>query len=122
MRWLRCAGMLALLLAAAGVHARADVAPTREETQSLLRADRFAELDRRFSAVQRAYRRSEIDDGQLRAAFRVFYPTDDWLEPKFAAWVQSLPKSYVAHLARGHLLPESRASALRIGLCRRHYP
>jgi len=45
--------------------------PTQAETQQLLKRDRFADLDRRFSAVQAAYRSGVIDDEDLRAAFRV---------------------------------------------------
>ena len=70
------------------------------EAQKLLRADQFAELDRRLSALQRQYRTKAITEEDLRDAFRAFYPSDEQLAPKFDAWVQRLPKSYVARLAR----------------------
>jgi len=78
------------------------VAPlTQEETRALLDSNQFAELDRRFSALQRSYRDGFITDEDLRTAFRVFYPTDAVLEQKYTAWVAQYPKSYVARLARG---------------------
>lgn len=75
--------------------------PNQTETLQLLKSDGFAELDRRFSAVQAAYRSGSISDEDLRAAFRVFYNTDGSLGPKYDAWVAKFPKSYVANLARG---------------------
>jgi tetratricopeptide (TPR) repeat protein len=78
------------------------VAPlTRTETRALLDSNQFAELDRRFSAMQRGYRDGSITDEDLRAAFRAFYPTDAALEQKYTAWIAQSPKSYVARLARG---------------------
>jgi tetratricopeptide (TPR) repeat protein len=78
------------------------VAPlTQTETRALLDSNQFAELDRRFSAMQRSYRDGSIADEDLRAAFRAFYPTDAALEQKYAAWIAQFPKSYVARLARG---------------------
>jgi tetratricopeptide (TPR) repeat protein len=78
------------------------VAPlTQKETRALLDSNQFAELDRRFSAMQRGYRAGSITDEDLRAAFRAFYPTDAALEQKYTAWIAQSPKSYVARLARG---------------------
>jgi tetratricopeptide (TPR) repeat protein len=74
--------------------------PSQSETRTLLEADRFAELDRRFSAIQQSYKSGSLTDVELRDAFRVFYPTDAALEPKYTAWIAQFPKSYVAHLAR----------------------
>jgi uncharacterized protein DUF4034 len=75
--------------------------PSQSETLALLNAERFAELDARFSAIQANYRNNVISDEQLRNAFRVFYDTDVALQSKYDAWVGKFPKSYVAHLARG---------------------
>jgi tetratricopeptide (TPR) repeat protein len=75
--------------------------PTESETLDWLRQDRFAQLDEHYSAIQHAYKQGQISDEDLRAAFRAFYSTDPALEPKYAAWVQRFPRSYVAHLARG---------------------
>ena len=74
--------------------------PTQSETRALLDSNQFAELDRRFSAVQRNYKDGSISDEDLRAAFRAFYPTDAALEQKYNAWIAQFPKSYVARLAR----------------------
>ena len=74
--------------------------PTQSETRALLESNQFAELDRRFSAVQRNYKDGSISDEDLRAAFRAFYPTDAALEHKYTAWIAHFPKSYVARLAR----------------------
>jgi tetratricopeptide (TPR) repeat protein len=70
------------------------------EEQKMLQAERFKELDRDLSALQRQYDRGTITEEDLRDAFRAFYPTDKQLAPKFDSWVQRFPKSYVARLAR----------------------
>jgi hypothetical protein len=74
---------------------------TEREALALLTSQQFDALDRHFSAVQRGYRTGAISEEGLRAAFRVFYATDPALEPKYNLWVESFPRSYVAHLARG---------------------
>ncbi len=76
------------------------LAPTQSETRALLDSNRFAELERRFSVIQQGYRQGSVSDVELRNAFRVFYPTDAALEPKYTAWIAQFPRSYVAHLAR----------------------
>jgi Domain of unknown function (DUF4034) len=75
--------------------------PTQNEAMTLLNSNQFAELDRRFSAIQSGYKSGSITDENLRAAFRAFYATDAALERKYDAWVEQFPKSYVARLARG---------------------
>jgi tetratricopeptide (TPR) repeat protein len=75
--------------------------PTQQEMLELLGAGNYAELDRRYGAIQRAYESQAISDEELRASFRVFYLTDPALALKYDAWVSGLPRSYVAHLARG---------------------
>jgi tetratricopeptide (TPR) repeat protein len=75
--------------------------PSQSETLALLNSNQFADLDRRFSAIQTDYRNGTITDQELRAAFRVFYVTDAALESKYAAWITQFPNSYVAHLVRG---------------------
>jgi tetratricopeptide (TPR) repeat protein len=100
--------------------------PTQSETRALLDSNQFAELDRRFSAVQRNYKDGSISDEDLRAAFRAFYPTDAALEQKYTAWIAQFPKSYVARLARaiyyvwvgrerrgGNVISETREEQLR---------
>jgi len=77
------------------------LAPTSSETRALLDSNSFAELDQRFSAIQRDYARRARTDDDLRAAFRVFYATDVALQKKYAAWIAAFPRSYVARLARG---------------------
>ena len=75
--------------------------PSKIETVALLNNDRFDELDRRFSKVQKDYEKGKITDVDLRAAFRAFYSPDASLEARYASWVGKYPKSYVAHLASG---------------------
>jgi tetratricopeptide (TPR) repeat protein len=74
--------------------------PTQSEARLLLDSNQFAELDRRFSAVQRNYKDRSITDEDLKVAFRAFYPTDVALEQNYSAWIAQFPKSYVARLAR----------------------
>ena len=73
----------------------------QSEVLAMLAADRFADLDAYFSARQRDYVEGAISDEALRNVFRAFYATSAALEPKYVAWVEQFPKSYVAHLARG---------------------
>src|ERR1700676_1504060 len=81
------------------------VAPSAEDSWKLLKSDAFAELDQRFTAVQRAYSNRTATDEDLRAAFRVFYNPDAKLAPKYDPWVLTFPKSNVARLARGIYYP-----------------
>jgi TPR repeat protein len=75
--------------------------PTENEALAMLNSGQYAELNRRFSAIQLDYKSGAITDEGLRAAFRAFYPTDAALEQRYDAWVSRYPKSYVARLARG---------------------
>jgi tetratricopeptide (TPR) repeat protein len=75
--------------------------PSQAEALALLTSNQFAELDRRYTEIQNAYRTGSLTDEDLRAAFRVFYATDATLESKYTLWVRQMPHSYVAHLARG---------------------
>jgi len=88
-------------------------APTQKEARALLDANQFAELDRRFSEIQRNYKAGSITDEDLRAAFRAFYQTDPTLEQKYTAWIAQFPKSYVARLARS--IYYSKVGQLRRG-------
>ena len=95
--------VLALVLVSlcSGLRAESPTPPTQSETLDLLAREQFSELDQRYGAIQQAYKDGRISDEDLRAAFRAFYATDAALEPKYKAWIQHSPKSYVAHLARG---------------------
>jgi tetratricopeptide (TPR) repeat protein len=80
---------------------KAVISPSAQETWEFLQSDKFAELDRRFAAIQFAYTNRTLTDEDLRAAFRVFYKTDPTLASKYDVWVLTFPKSYTARLARG---------------------
>jgi tetratricopeptide (TPR) repeat protein len=67
----------------------------------LLASNQFAVLDEHFSSIQAEYVDGALSDEDLRNAFRVFYATATALAPKYDAWVEQFPGSYVAHLARG---------------------
>jgi hypothetical protein len=105
-RWMLMLAMLATQSCADESTLRPDavrrvvVPPTQSETLALLEAGQFAELDQRFSAIQRSYEIGYITDEDLRTAFRVFYTTDATLEQKYATWITQFPKSYVARIAR----------------------
>jgi tetratricopeptide (TPR) repeat protein len=77
------------------------ITPSAQQTWELLQADRYADLNQAFTAMQRAYESRSATDEDLRAAFRVFYNPDPALAPKYDSWVATFPKSYVARLARG---------------------
>ena len=46
------------------------------DATTLLKSNEFAKLDGQYSALQRKYEKGSITEGNLRDAFRVFYPTD----------------------------------------------
>ena len=91
---------IALIHSACAPAATVEV-PSESEAIEMLGRGQFTELDRRYSDIQAAYKSGSISDEELRAAFRVFYTTNGALEAKYDAWIQQLPQSYVAHLARG---------------------
>src|SRR6188768_804247 len=85
-----------------GALASADEAlPSQDEIVALLSTAQYAQLDRRLTSIQGAYKRGAIDDVKLREAFRSFYFTTPSLAKNFDQWVREFPESYVAHLARG---------------------
>jgi tetratricopeptide (TPR) repeat protein len=68
----------------------------------LLMSGQYSELDSTYRAVQDAYKRGDLSDEQLLVAFRPFYRVSyPGLERHFDAWVERMPRSYVARLARG---------------------
>lgn len=96
---------LSLAILATGQGCASDAArvrpePGAQETVVMVRAGEFAELDRRYAAVQAGYDKGSISDERLRAAFRHFYDSSPDLAPRYASWVKEMPDSYVAHLAR----------------------
>jgi Domain of unknown function (DUF4034) len=74
---------------------------SRRESRALLEGDRYAELDARMNGFQQAYRDNSLDDVGLVREFAAFMVADPALEAKFAAWIQSYPRSYAARLSRG---------------------
>jgi tetratricopeptide (TPR) repeat protein len=87
------------VLAALGVSIAAHASGM--DASALLRAGKFNELQDYYSAVQLKFASRKISGDELRNEFRVFYPIDKDLAPKYDAWVTAFPKSYVARLARG---------------------
>jgi tetratricopeptide (TPR) repeat protein len=102
MKWamLRLIAITVLLVTSGLTYAAPAASLSQSETQALLKANRFGELDQHYSALQREYSLSTVTEEDLRDAYRVFYPTDAWIATKLDLWVQQFPKSYVARLAR----------------------
>jgi tetratricopeptide (TPR) repeat protein len=79
-----------------------NVQAAESDTVQLVLAGRYSALEQRFQSVQESFKRGDIDDEALLAAFRPFYdvePPD--LAARYDEWIAQFPKSYVAHLARG---------------------
>jgi len=89
--------VVALSLAAAGP-AASDATPGATE---LLRKSDFRHLEQYFSGIQARFREGKASADEVRTAYRVFYPTDRSLAPKYDAWVSKYPRSYAARVARG---------------------
>ncbi len=97
-RSLRRTAVIGMLLAATTFVAASHA--SQIDASTLLRADKFQQLDDYYFAVQRRFDAGKISGDDLRNEFRSFYPTDRDLEAKLDGWVHAFPKSYVARLAR----------------------
>jgi hypothetical protein len=94
---------LALVIVATGIVTDAPVARSEQnarQTAAMLRAGRFAALNRYYAAVQAGYDKGSVSDEKLRSAFRNFYDNSPDLAARYESWVKDMPGSYVAHLAR----------------------
>src|ERR1051326_2582227 len=106
-----CVAILVSVSITAGVSAHAqegnDPPDTPEEIASqhdslnLLRQSRYVELDAKMSGIQRSYESGTITDERLLHEFRAFYDTDPALAGRYDAWVENMPRSYSALVARG---------------------
>ena len=68
---------------------------------NLLRESRYVELDGKMNGIQRSYELGKITDERLLHEFRAFYDTDPALAGRYDRWVEQMPRSYSALLARG---------------------
>ena len=88
---------------------------SQHESLNLLRQARYVELDGKMNGIQRSYESGKITDERLLHEFRAFYNTDPTLADRYDAWVEKMPRSYSALLARGiylrYLGKEARGSA-----------
>ena len=74
---------------------------SQHESLNLLRQSRYVELDAKMNGIQRSYEAGTITDERLLHEFRAFYDTDPALADRYDAWVEKMPRSYSALLARG---------------------
>jgi hypothetical protein len=74
---------------------------SQHESLSLLRQSRYVELDAKMNGIQRSYESKNITDEHLLHEFRAFYDTDPALAGRYDAWVEKMPRSYSALVARG---------------------
>ena len=74
---------------------------SQDESINLLRQSRYVELDAKMNGIQRSYELGTITDERLLHEFRAFYDTDPALAARYDAWVEKMPHSYSAFLARG---------------------
>jgi TPR repeat protein len=91
-------------LAAQAPAADAPPAPSRVKLRALLDAGEFAQLDAELSAYQTAYRNGLINDEAAAKAFNALQRSDPDLRPLYDKWVEQIPQSYVARVARGYYL------------------
>ena len=88
---------------------------SQDESLNLLRHSRYVELDAKMNAIQRSYELAQITDERLLHEFRAFYDTDPALAGRYDAWIEKMPRSFSALLARGiylrYLGKEARGSA-----------
>jgi hypothetical protein len=74
---------------------------SQHESLNLLRQSRYVELDGKMNGIQRSYEFGKITDERLLHEFRAFYDTDPALAGRYDAWIEKMPRSYSALLARG---------------------
>src|SRR5262245_2617330 len=74
---------------------------SQHESLNLLRQSRYVELDAKMNGIQRSYEVGKITDERLLHEFRAFYDTDPALAGRYDAWVEKMPRSYSALVARG---------------------
>jgi tetratricopeptide (TPR) repeat protein len=96
---------LALVIVATGAGCVTDAPiaasePNAMQTVAMVRAGRFAALNRYYTAVQAGYDKGSVSDERLRSAFRNFYDSSPDLAARYETWIKKMPDSYVAHLAR----------------------
>ena len=88
---------------------------SQHESLNLLRQSRYVELDGKMNGIQRSYEFGKITDERLLHEFRAFYDTDRALAGRYDAWVERMPRSYSAFVARGiylrYLGKQARGSA-----------
>ena len=74
---------------------------SQDESLNLLRQSRYVELDAKMNGIQGSYELGTITDERLLHEFRAFYDTDPALAGRYDAWIEKMPRSYSALLARG---------------------
>ena len=74
---------------------------SQHESLNLLRQSHYVELDGKMNGIQRSYEFGEITDERLLHELRAFYDTDPALAGRYDAWIDKMPRSYSALLARG---------------------
>lgn len=91
--------------------------PDKLEFVQMLKDGKFKALDARIAAYQKAYEAQRASEKEDLVVFilEAFRSTEPALEPKFNQWIEQMPKSYSARLARGryyrHLGWSSRGAA-----------
>ena len=91
--------------------------PDKLEFLQMLKGAKFEQLDHQVSTYQRAYEAESVHEREklVRFSLSSFRSTDPTLEPLLNQWIEQMPSSYVARLARGryylHLGSSSRGVA-----------
>ncbi len=103
LRWFPAATLLvlAMWLQPLVPAAQALEMPDRKELIARLRAQDFAALETRLGAVQAEFEAGRVNDNLVFYAFEAFANSDDALDAPLANWVERMPKSGTARLARG---------------------
>jgi len=90
--------------------------PVRGDILVLLQDGKFSSLEAMLTGYETKYEDDHSALPWTEAAFRSFANSDSALEPRLNAWIEKMPNSYAARLARasflGHLGALSRGGAL----------
>src|SRR5687767_6224549 len=82
-----------------GILLRSEIDERQEATLAVLRAKKYADLQRRMDGFLAAYVDGKITDEELFYEFGAFDRWGPWLTPVLREWLERYPRSFAAHHA-----------------------
>ena len=89
------------LLGGVNSAAAAENYPDRLEILAMAKSGQFSKLDALLSGYQESFQAGKVSERVVNFAFWSFSNSDPALAPRLDAWIEQMPNSYAALLARG---------------------